>query len=299
MVTESNGVRPIFGGALWYYQLDAIGVSAAISAIRDEGQAHLPDVTLTKYRQQEPDDYRFTRPRALTEARVGEIVDVAAAGRSELVYLEGERLRGARELPPPTVWLRLVPDDGQQDQRSLYAYSMVLTFSHLNPGTPLPGFGGFLAAVARRLGSLYALAFASVDSNERNCELQPMQFGFTWEYDEKGHPPPFRVANDDRLSLLETHRPRLGTDVRGAYWANYFGPDIVQRVGGVAALASLEADRFGAFDDGAVTIQLTDHLRPVDDPVLAPRLAALGRVLAPVTVPHTYPAPPAVERGTT
>jgi hypothetical protein len=99
------------------------------------------------------------------------------------------------------------------------------------------------------------------------------------------------------LGFWQQYREEIGTLVRGAYWGNFLGAELVRRLGGLeAVLGAAPGAVVTPIEGGGVYVQVSKEPSPDLPPRDQERLRALAGFLEPVSIAFRHPeaAPPAM-----
>lgn len=266
-------------GATIYHDLDLSERTELLEEILRSVASVTGEQRLNYFTGMFTDTDRFSREKKLTEKNLQQLkVDLGGGVYQDLAF--NELPGAAREQNEEGVSLHIgmIPAF-QRGERAVYPYEVhLLVPDEVAQSTDAVSQG--VLRFAADLQSPYALVYGGPDFGDVYMELTATPM-FPWgkqltEQEERRR---------ERLLHWQGERVRIGEVVRGAYWGNLLGADMVKHLGGPDRVRSeAPVERVQELSNGGVYLQLTNDpadWRRAEYPFL---LEKLESYLAPVSL---------------
>jgi hypothetical protein len=164
---------------------------------------------------------RFSRELQMTAKNLAQLGRELEAGAFETLEFHEQKVSVREQnVEGVSLHVNLAPDPyGGGDSVFPYVVTVLL------PDAAPRGTGALVFAVegmAQVLGSPYSFIYAGADFNDVFMELTATPI-FPWNHVFT----PEEKRKKERLTRVQLHRERIGERVRGAYWGNFLGPQLV------------------------------------------------------------------------
>lgn len=225
---------------------------------------------------------RFSRQKRATEASIRQmLVDIRGGEFAEVTFADRTRTEQEQSATYASFHFTLAPATnprvGATDTpRNPYRVYVLIPRTQVAEGR-------FRESVHHLVGVLKApYAFIHLGSRFRDALMEvtsvPM-FGWSQSLTAR------EARQKARLSQCQVERVRIGEVVTGAYWGNYWGPEITERLGGPErVLAEAPVDVIEYQSNNTLYAQLTSELPRQQDQQYLSALDQLGEYLLPVAV---------------
>lgn len=219
------------------------------------------------------------REAKLSKQNLTRIISELASGSYEGLELN-EHKRSDRERGTEGAMLDLrISRDPQAGPSAVAPYAVYILTADAAVQTPGELASGAVSII-EILQSSYALVYTGPSFNDVFVELTATPI-FAWDHEFT----PDEALRRARLLGHQLARVHVGARVRGAYWGNYLGPDLVDALGGMARVRE-EAPVAAILPSsaGGVFLQLTSDPGDFSNPDFPARLALLERYLEPIRI---------------
>lgn len=274
-------------GAVIYHASDLSEDPEVVSKALEAARPATGGEPFAGYRCIEMGSERHTRWRALTSANLRQLRADLAGRVLSAVHFDSARGAGSDASCSLDFWIGT--PGRSRDFRYPHNIKVIVP---LGTSESVRDFVSSCRAVWELVGSPYGLIYSGRTYDDVHMELTAIPsraLGATLSAREE-----LRLR---WLGFWQQYEDEIGVLVRGAYWGNFLGTDIVRRLGGLeAVLKAAPGEVVAPVGAGGVYVQVSNEPGPELPRRDQERLRALGRFLEPVSIAFRHPqaAPPAM-----